>query len=103
MKLDASPNPYVVIPVTFLPGDESPWLLTLKSSSSIEAKLISSENEWQTIEVRRPYLNWGKLIIRGNGLLKQQEDVLIFHHSPRITCTYAKSRSQRMLHSISRM
>eukprot|EP01127_Copromyxa_protea_P012816 TRINITY_DN3368_c0_g1_i1.p1 TRINITY_DN3368_c0_g1~~TRINITY_DN3368_c0_g1_i1.p1 ORF type:complete len:647 (+),score=146.86 TRINITY_DN3368_c0_g1_i1:631-2571(+) len=48
--LAASPNPYVIVPVTFIPGDESPFILQLKSNVTVEATPIAKQNEWPTIE-----------------------------------------------------
>jgi hypothetical protein len=51
ITLPASENPYVIIPATFLSGDESNFILSLKSNNAIEALPISNEHEWPSVEV----------------------------------------------------
>eukprot|EP01126_Amoeba_proteus_P047315 TRINITY_DN5392_c0_g2_i3.p1 TRINITY_DN5392_c0_g2~~TRINITY_DN5392_c0_g2_i3.p1 ORF type:complete len:863 (+),score=177.45 TRINITY_DN5392_c0_g2_i3:149-2737(+) len=50
VELMASSNPYVIVPATFLPGDASQFMVIIKSTNKVTAKLIGEENEWLTVK-----------------------------------------------------
>ena len=50
--LAGSPNPYVIIPATFLPDSESHWVLHIKSDNPVSARLSKpEEDDWPCIQV----------------------------------------------------
>lgn len=49
-ELPASPNPYIILPACFYPGNESQFVVKIKSSTCVSAKLISEQDEWPVYE-----------------------------------------------------